>query len=395
MRVGPNLPAQSAAAPDGNRHAVVPDPDPPAEEQLELPRLPHREQARVLQKERPLLREEQVEPVEVDLLVVHLDLREVGVVRQIEGETRSHAVLQVRPHVSERRGAGVRVAPQRLPEHVGIQLEVPRRRDLQPAQLARQRQPVQVELARQRRPVRLLVPVPDVALEVDAPRQRGARRVAQRAERDGELGGPADVGDRGGHLPDAVPVQVEPAARAALLLAPRPHHQPAADAAAALPFVGELSVVFAPRRVGPEHESVLQVPVGIEHDLEAVGLDQRRVAPRVRDDDRRRVGDEADHAEVDRIVGVDDPYLGALRRRLTLVRGVLVESGLRACGHPGRFAQHVAVNLRGLVDPLGVRDRQPGHRLHRGRHLPDWRLPRRLRRLRSCGGGQPRRGQLD
>ena len=203
------------------------DPDAPAEEQLQLARLPHREQPGVLQEERPLLGEEQVEPVQVDLLLVHLDLREVGVVGQVEREAGRHAVLQVGAQVPEQRGAAVGVAPQRLAEHVRVQLEVARRRHLQPPQLARQRQPVQVELARQRRPVRLLVPVPDVALEVEAPRLRGARRVAQRAERDRELGGPAAVGDLRCHLPDAVPVQVEAAARAALLPALGALHQAA------------------------------------------------------------------------------------------------------------------------------------------------------------------------
>jgi hypothetical protein len=38
-----------------------------------------RRRARVLEEERPLLRKEQVEAVEVDLLLVDLDLREVGV----------------------------------------------------------------------------------------------------------------------------------------------------------------------------------------------------------------------------------------------------------------------------------------------------------------------------
>ena len=357
--LAPTWPLRRPPPPDRDPLSVVANPDPPAEEQLELARLPHREQPRVLQEERPLLGEEQVEPVEVDLLVVHLDLREVGVVRQIEGEARGDAVLQVRPHVSEHGGAGVHVTPEGLPEHVRVQLEIPRRRHLQPLELAGQRQPVQVELARQRRPVRLLVPVPDVALEVDSPRLHGAGRVAQRAERNRELGRPADVGDLGRHLPDAVPVQVEPAPRAALLLAARPLHEAAAEAAAALPLVGQLPVVLEPGRVRPEHEPVLLIPVGVEDDLEAVGLDQRRVAPRVRDDDRRGVADEADHPEVDRVAGVDDAHLGALRRRLALVRGVLAEPGLGARGRPHRLAEHVSVDGRPALDSDGARDGEP------------------------------------
>ena len=315
----------------------------------------------------------------------------VGVVGQIESEARGHAVLQVRPHVSEQRGFAVRVAPERLAEHVGVQLEVPRRRSLHPLELAGQRQPVQVELAGQRRPVRLLVPMPDVALKVEPPRLHGARRVAQGPERNRELGGPADVGDLRGDLPDAVPVQVESTPRAALLLTPGPLHQAAADAAAPLPLVGQLSVVLEPGRVRAEHEPVLLVLVGVEDEPEAVGLDQRRVAPRVRDDDRRGVPDEADHPEVDRVVGVHDPHLGALGRRLALVGGVLAEPRLGARGGPGRLAEHVPVDLRSARDPVGPRDREP----RRGRRRQGPHRPGR-RRLRGGGnGGQARRGQRD
>ena len=398
--VGPDLAGQPAAAPDVDALAVVADADAPAEEQLELARLPHREEPRVLEKEGPLLREEQVEPVEVDLLVVHLDLREVGVVRQVEGEARGHAVLQVRPDVSEPRGAGVDIASQGLSEHVGVQLEVPRRRHLQAAQLAGQRQPVQVELARQRRPVRLLVPVADVALEVDAPRLDGARRVAQGAERDGELGRPRDVGDLRRHLPHAVPVQVEPAPRAALLLAAGPLDEAAADASAALALVGELPVVLEPGRVRPEHEPVLLVAVGVEDDLEAVGLDQRRVAAGVGDDDGGGIANEADHPEVDRLVGVDDAHLGELRRRLALVGGVLAEPGLRGRGGPDRLAQHVAVDDGCALDAAGARDRGTRGRRCLRAHRPDRRCLRARRpgrsRLRGAGDdGQTRCGQGD
>ena len=45
-------------------------------------RLAELEDLRVLEEERPLLREEQREPREVDLLLVGLDLREVGVDRE-------------------------------------------------------------------------------------------------------------------------------------------------------------------------------------------------------------------------------------------------------------------------------------------------------------------------
>ena len=66
-----------------------------------------------------------------------------------------------------------------------------------------------------------------------------------------QLGGPADVGDRGGHLQDAVS---EAADGAALLLAPGPYHQAAAYPAAALFLVGLAlqALVLALQAVDPQ-----------------------------------------------------------------------------------------------------------------------------------------------
>ena len=75
----PGLARHAAAAQNRNRLAVVADADAAAEEQVDLAGVADREEAGVLEEERPLLREEQVEAVEVHLLIVDLDLREVGV----------------------------------------------------------------------------------------------------------------------------------------------------------------------------------------------------------------------------------------------------------------------------------------------------------------------------
>ena len=99
--------------------------------------------------------EEQIEPVEVDLLLVDLDLGEVGVDGQIEGDAGRHAVLEVAADVAEhRRLAGARAGMiDHFAHDVGRDLQrapQPLRR-LDAGQLAGQRDPEQVELPRQGR----------------------------------------------------------------------------------------------------------------------------------------------------------------------------------------------------------------------------------------------------
>ena len=67
----------------------------PAEEEIDLAGPADREEAPVLEEERPLLGKQQVEPRQVDLLFVHFHLREVGVVGQIERRARGDADLAV------------------------------------------------------------------------------------------------------------------------------------------------------------------------------------------------------------------------------------------------------------------------------------------------------------
>src|SRR6185295_5706550 len=70
----------------------------------------HREEARVLEEERALLREEQREAVEVHLLFVRFDLREVRVDREVEGQARGRAPLEV----AARAGVGLAVRERRV-----------------------------------------------------------------------------------------------------------------------------------------------------------------------------------------------------------------------------------------------------------------------------------------
>jgi hypothetical protein len=59
--------------------------------------------AGVFEEEVPLFGKEQVKPRQVDLLLVGLDLREIGVEREVPRETRCDAVLHVE--------AGIEIAP--------------------------------------------------------------------------------------------------------------------------------------------------------------------------------------------------------------------------------------------------------------------------------------------
>ena len=330
VRVVADPARQPPPAADRNLLAVLAEPDAAAEEHVDRTRLSDREQPRVLEEERPLLGKEQREAVQVDLLVVDLDLGEVGVCGQVEGHAGGDAVLQVRPQI-----AVVEVAPglgavQALAEKVGRELEVALGRHRDALHLAGQRDAVEVVLAGEGRPVGLFVADPDVPLEVHAPGLHLGARIAEGPERNGDLGRPPDVGHVGDHLPGAVPVEVEAPAGAALL--PAVAGAPAAAAAepaAALPLVGELPVVLDAGRVGAEDEPVLPVQVGVENDLEAVGLVQRRVAPAVRHDDRAGVRGVADNPEVDGVGVVHDADLGAFRGRLALEGTALHEAGGR------------------------------------------------------------------
>jgi hypothetical protein len=92
---------EPAAADDRNRAAIGSNADGPAEEHVGLAVDAHGEEAGVLEKERPLLGKEQIESIEVDLLFVNLDLREIGVVGRIERQARRHAVLQIDADVAQ------------------------------------------------------------------------------------------------------------------------------------------------------------------------------------------------------------------------------------------------------------------------------------------------------
>ena len=177
------LARQTRAADDRQQRAVVADADAAAEEQIDLPGAPDREQPAVLEEERPLLREQQVEAGQVDLLFVDFDLREVGVVGEVESRARRDADSWRR--CPSRRSGRIRfrVELRKLrfaePLTYGISLKSRGRRHVQPGEFARRRQPRQRVDARDRRPVDRFALALDGAREVDAPRLR-RRAVAQR-----------------------------------------------------------------------------------------------------------------------------------------------------------------------------------------------------------------------
>jgi len=80
-------------------------------------------EACALEEEGPLLREEQAEPREVHLFLVCFDLREVGVVRDVGGNVRRHAVFRVEADLE---GAGLvltfrlRDAGERVREYLDV-----------------------------------------------------------------------------------------------------------------------------------------------------------------------------------------------------------------------------------------------------------------------------------
>ena len=237
-----------------------------------LPDAAHRENAGVLEKERSFLGKEQVEAIEIDLLLVHLDLREVRAVGQVEGQGGGDGVLQIDAGVAQPNRAAALVAVRQVAGDVRDDLQTAlRRRRVNPGQLPRQRQPQQVVLAGQRRPVDDLVAAADVPLDVHAPGLDLADGIAQGPERNGELGAPAGVRQRRAHLPYAVPVAVEPGAGAT--------RRGGAAPQATLPGVHHLPVVLLPRRAGAEDETALPVEEGVENDLDAVSIVERCVPP--------------------------------------------------------------------------------------------------------------------
>ena len=327
-------------------------------------------------------REEQAESGQVDLLLVHLDLREVGVVGEVRGQVLGESVLDVdtavRVAIVRYRGRDGPVGVERA-DRVGLDLErAAVAGHLQADEGAGHRE---AELSRpgrdrHRRQIRLLVVRSDVPAELDAPHLVHAGPEAEGLERNLHLDRPAAVEAAGAHVPDGIPVGV------------------------GVPLVGDLLIAEPPDGIDAEGEAVPVVVEGVEDDDEPVVVDELERVPLHLVGDPRRLGNRLVDAgpHVDRLVVEEDPGVGRLRGRGPLVGRLLDEIAERLDGGVDRLVEH-AVQLQGRVEADGAHRRPPvgvagdGGRRDRGGGTVDAgrRVLRRRGPLRR--GRRPGRGR--
>src|SRR6185436_18808928 len=150
--------------------------------------------------------------------------------------------------------------------------------------------------------IRAFVLPRDAALDVEAPRLRSARAVAERLQRDGELGAPAVLGPRGLDVPDGIPVPVE------------------------IAFVGYFLIAECAKRIGLKEHTAAAIVERVEDELDVVVLkDVVAVPAHFVGDDPLRLIVETVHREVDGGGVEEDPDVGSLGRRLSFVRLLLHE----------------------------------------------------------------------
>jgi len=296
------------------------------------------EQVGAFEEERPLLREEQREPlVGRDLGLVRLQLREVGVRRNVDRHARRHGQSSRRAQAEIDRIGRVRAGRHGNPleepcytkpfqagdaaalgQEAGSQLLGTRAVDANP-------------VAPQRHPRVLFIEMLDLPQDVQAPSPARSSLVSQRLERDGDLDGVAARPEAAGRLHHQVDREVRLAAvhhDPVLLDAQGVHHH---DVGA--PPVVERIEVEADRVVVADG-----VPPG-QRRPDATGLVVRQ--------DR----------DVERLGGVGEPDLRRVRR-LSIVAGMdLAEAGERRRLRPGLV-------LERAVDDGWVGD---GRHHHRGR----------------------------
>ena len=296
---GDVVPAGLAGQPrppdDRYRDAAFRQADPSREEQVgaapEAGPAADVEHAGVLQEEVALLGEEEREARQVDLLLVHLDLGEVGVQREVQVEARRHAVFDVEavlvePGPVQASGYGVLpAAGQHVRRQPQIQAPVDPADAAQGACLA---ETGQLVFLGDRGPEDLLVLAPDVAHEVGAPHLRLGGGEAQRDHRDGDLRDPPVGRAARDGVPDAVPVHVDVRAVRA--------------AEAALTLFGDLLLQLGAQRADDEHVARAAVLERVQDELKVVLVEQaRRVAAHLG----------GDHAAGLRVVRLDADIQGA------------------------------------------------------------------------------------
>ena len=293
------------------------------------------ERALVLQEEVAFLREEQIEPREVDLLFVGLHLGEVGVDRQVGDQALRDRVLHVEA------GLGLRmVRDLRRHKPIGRQVGDRVRLDVQVGAAARRLDPdergcehrsLKSRLSGRRRHARQrrdLVLRPLHAHRIEAPHLRRARLIPQRLERHRGLDGPAAIEASGLGLPHGIPI-------AAVL--PIVHHRPVGSAA---------------ERVHRERERGAPVVEGVEDERdEIVALPAAgAVAPHLGGDQRVHVGVPHLERHIDMVLVKGDPCFGAFGGRLAAVGLDLDEIRDRTDVAIERLVE-CAVDAQRLADP--------------------------------------------
>ena len=382
---GADLAGQPSTRPN-RHHPRALQPDLAAEEQggqpaAEVPAaLGEVEVAPTLQEELALLREEQAEPRQVDLLLVHLDLGEVGVEGEVCRQVARHAVLDVEPGLAvrgvahRRRGREVRgdaADGVRLDLEVhtlGRRLEPHERTGLRHAPEPRDDAVSARRRDRQRRQIRGLGAAPDDAAELQSPDLDGPRTIAQRLEGDADLDRPAAVEPSGPRVPDRVPVAVDAAS-----------------------LVRHLEVGETANRVDQECDAVAPVVEGVQQHRERIVLPQLNhvAAHLVRHPFIRRRGVVAACRDIDVLVVEQHPGFRPLAARLTFIRQLLDE-----VGDEPDVLEHRLVKLPVKADRLvhaGGPHRRAAVRVARHHRRGD-RLRRPLQHRRRAGRDRLRVG---
>jgi hypothetical protein len=285
--------------------------------------------AGILEEEVALFRKEQTESSQVDLLLVGLDLREVGVDREVPDQSAGDAILHVDAgvHVAGRRAESDRVG---AACRVRLDPQVPS--SSQPAQsldASGERDALDVVDARQRCPVTVLVQPPHLTLEVDTPALNVIAGESQGAKRNSDLRIPPGLRDARLNVPDGIPVRV--------VLAPLVRH---------------LRVPLRARWIGRELIPVSLVVKGIQNDAERVVVAGVEILLQVIDDDPRRLLVSRKYGEVQRLIVIEHANFGVVRRGHAFPRFVLNEAGRDRCIAPRRFVE-CAIDDDGTGGPDG------------------------------------------
>ena len=326
------------------------------------------------EKERPQLGEEQRVPlVRLDLRAVRLDLREVGIEREVGGEVRRDAVLHVEPEVGlgvVLYVAGVGQAAELNGGRGRENLQVPAHRQAaQAAQRAHLREDAR-DGPCHRRPDQGLVLGLQRAGDLEAPAvlAGAAGRIAQALEGDRHLGRPPVVDDGAAGLEQRVPGRIAAAPR-------RPAQAPAAP---------EDGVPLDPVGVDREAVRALLVEKRIEHHRDPVVAPELVPVGTVRPY-LGRVGVVCVESEVEVVGVVGDPHLGLLGRRRALDRVGLGEVGDEHRVAPGCVVQP-AVDDGRLGGPLRLHAAPAAANREAGCRSGLRRRSRRPRRSGPSGG---------